>query len=155
MFRRGLLALVLLACGESAVVPPEEPDAAISPVDAEVPPDAAVTPADCPGGDASTTCVPIAESDGGFRYGCYTGSCPVGDTGSCRIIATQPRGYVEVLCGRAACTRIAFSDVRACGDATAWQCPWSKGKALAVAPGTCTAWLDPLPDTRGVVFCCR
>lgn len=109
---------------------------------------------DCPGAGSSLACVPIAPADGGYRYGCYLGVCPMGDAGACDIVSNAPATsrYAEVICERAACTRLSFADADCGGDA--WQCPWARGKALAVPPGKCSLSDTPDGNSTDAAYCC-
>lgn len=161
-----LMLVVVAGCSTSA--DPGRPDASAPPEDAtvEAGPDGP-EPIDAGACVVTESCAPVAEPcDGGFRYGCYGGSCPTGDVGACRVLsynATTSR-YGEACCERQACTReqgpldlqcLENPDGGAALEPVAagkgWTCP-----AGVKPPGTCRAYGLPAP-TQGKPgdYCCR
>jgi hypothetical protein len=155
--RAAVFALVLLGCSL--------PDSMIGARDAEAIPDGSDggDAQVCPGGKASTSCIPYGDpcGSGGYRYGCYSGTCATGDVGACTLIgANAIAEYAETCCERLACVRAGSADDAQCrakydsGALEAWQCPWSAGKSPARAPGRCTLFATPTSDAARVNYCC-
>lgn len=158
------LTVLLLVSGCSPTPSSDRPDVYV-PAEADAPdaldpPDAAIA---CV---LSESCFPTGDvCDGGFRYSCFGGSCPMGDVGSCRVlnVNTTTTRTGEACCERKACTRehgpLDFQclenpdggsplDIAAAG--VGWTCPPGVSP-----PGKCRVYGKPVPGpTQPTDNCC-